>query len=48
MDQNTPIQPQVDKNSSQEVKSEFVEPELTELGNLGDMTGMPMGSNGPV
>jgi len=45
MDQNTPIQPEVGKTPLQEIKSEFVEPQLIELGNLRDCTGMPMSDN---
>ena len=52
MDQNSPLQPPADKQSSPEVKAKFVEPELTELGNLRDMTGLsfspPPGPGGPI
>jgi len=41
IDKSTPRSPKAVKNSSQEIKSEFEEPKLIELGNLRDMTGMP-------
>ena len=53
MDQHTPFQPQADTPSTPEVKAKFVEPQLTELGNLREMTGMsfsptPGPGGGPI